>query len=53
MTEEEKLMEQYGITCERKTMYWYKGYKYEKLTDALNYAKIDTERERKSARSRM
>ena len=44
MTEEEvKLMERYGITCEQKTVYYYKGYKYERLDDALKYAKIHTE----------
>jgi hypothetical protein len=49
MTEEEnKLMEQHGITCERRTVYFYKGYKYEKLNDALSYANIETVRQRKS-----
>jgi hypothetical protein len=42
MTEEEKeLMNQYGITVEQKSVYTYKGYKYEHLKDALNYAKLD------------
>jgi hypothetical protein len=47
MTEEDqKLMEMYEITFEKKTVYYffYKGYKYEKLSDALNYAKIDKSR---------
>ena len=42
MTEEEKeLMKRYGITVEPKSVYSYKGYKYEHLKDALNYAKVD------------
>jgi len=47
MTEDnQKLMEQYQITFEQKTVYcfYYKGYKYEKLSDAVNYAKIQTAR---------
>lgn len=49
--EEEKLMEQHGITCKRRTVYFYKGYKYEKLKDALSYAAIETAREPKSVTS--
>jgi hypothetical protein len=42
MTEEEKeLMKRYDITVEQKSVYTYKGYKYEHLKDALNYAKLD------------
>jgi hypothetical protein len=47
MTEEDKrLTEKYGITFEKKTVYefFYKEYKYAKLSDALNYAKMDTAR---------
>jgi hypothetical protein len=40
MTEEEKeLTNRYGITATDKTVYHYKGYKYDRLQDALNYAK--------------
>jgi hypothetical protein len=43
MTEEEKdLAERYGIAVEHKSVYLYKGYKYERLEDALNYAKRDS-----------
>ena len=43
MTEEEKEpMERYGITVEQKSVYFYKGYKYDRLNDALNYAKMGT-----------
>lgn len=52
MSEEEKeLMERYGIAVEQKSVYFYKGYKYEHLKDALNYAKIDTSPRHESAAS--
>jgi hypothetical protein len=39
-TEEElKLMSQYGITHETKSVYFYMGYKYDKLKDAILYAR--------------
>ena len=42
MTEEEKeLMKRFGITVEQKSVYTNKGYKYEHLKDALNYATVD------------
>ncbi len=42
MTEEDNLlMEQYGITSQQKTVYLYKGHKYDSLKDAINFAKID------------
>ena len=42
MTEEEKkLMEQYGITSQQKTVYHYNGYNYDNIKDAIRYAKID------------
>lgn len=46
MTEEDKkLMQKYGITCEQRTVYFWKTYKYEKLDDAVNYAKLMVEKE--------
>jgi len=33
------LMAKYGITCEQKMVYFYKKHKYDKLEDAINYAK--------------
>lgn len=46
LTDEEKqLMEQYGISCERRTLYFFEGYKYEKLQDAIRYAKVISERD--------
>jgi hypothetical protein len=45
MTEENRtLMGQYGITSTSKMMYFYKQYRYEKLSDALHYAKGETKR---------
>jgi hypothetical protein len=44
-TEEElKLMTQYGITHEQKSVYFYQGYKYDKLTDAIRYARVSSAR---------
>ena len=44
MTEEQvELMERYGITFEQRTVFRYKDHKYERLEDALRYAKIHTE----------
>lgn len=46
MTEaEEKLMQQFGITVTQKRVYAYQGYTYERLADAVNYARIESERE--------
>jgi hypothetical protein len=45
MTEEEKkLMKQYAITSEEKTVYQYKGFKYDNFNDALVFAKIEMQR---------
>ena len=37
--EEQKLMVQYGITHEKKSVYFYQGHKYDKLSDAIRYAR--------------
>jgi len=37
--EELKLMEHLGITQEVKSVYLFQGYKYERLSDAIRYAK--------------
>ena len=45
MSEEDKtLMAQYDITSESRLIYSYKQHRYENLKDAVNFAKIDTER---------
>ena len=42
--EQKRLMEQYGIEAELKTIYHYKGHAYEQLEHAIRYAKIDAAR---------
>ena len=52
MTEQErKLMQQYAITSEEKTVYHYMHFKYDKLDDALVFAKIDTKRKKETVLS--
>ena len=34
------LMAQYGITAEDKVLFHYDGHRYERLADAVNYAKL-------------
>ena len=38
-SDEKKLMEEYGITAESKTIFHFDGHRYERLSDAVNYAK--------------
>ena len=42
--QDKKLMAEYDITRTVKTVYRYKDYRYERLSDALSYARIDTKR---------
>jgi hypothetical protein len=37
--EEKKMMAQFGITQEFKSVYFYEGHRYEKLSDAIGYAR--------------
>ena len=47
MTEKNKeLMNIYGITTEAKVVYLYKQHKYDNLSDAVSYAKIDMKNSR-------
>ena len=39
--EEQDLADRYGITAEEKTVFYLHGYKYDRLTDAVNYAKAN------------
>ena len=40
MTEEDKrTMDKYGVTCETKTIYHFEGHRYDRLSDAVDYAK--------------
>ncbi len=36
---DERLMAQYGITAETKALFHYDGYRYERLADAVNFAR--------------
>ena len=45
---DKSLMEYYGITAIQSTVFVYLGRKYDRLQDALNYAKIVTAREQSS-----
>ena len=37
---DESLMAKYGITTETKVLFYYEGYRYERLADAVNYARL-------------
>ena len=39
-----RLIEEFDITVLQKTVYQYKGHKYDNLKDAVNFAKIDMKR---------
>jgi hypothetical protein len=43
---DKRAMEAHGITCAPRMLYYYKEFRYERLDDALRYAKLDAERER-------
>jgi hypothetical protein len=49
--EQREQMQQYGVVQREKVQYAYLGYVYDRLTDALEYARIDTEREARRARA--
>ena len=38
-SEDQALIEKYGITVETMTIFHFAGYRYERLSDAVNYAK--------------
>ncbi len=42
--EEQKSMAEYGITHEKKSVYFYRGHKYDKLSDAIRYAREGLDR---------
>jgi hypothetical protein len=44
--DDEQTMDALGITCESKSVYHYKGFRYERLADAVRFAQSDTERRR-------
>lgn len=46
MTDDEiRWMAHFGITSEQKEIYRFRGKAYDRLQDAINYAKIVTDRE--------
>ena len=42
--EARELMAEYGITHEQKTVYFYRGHTYDKLSDAVRYARDGLDR---------
>jgi hypothetical protein len=48
MTEEEAELKRFDITFAQKNIYTYKGHNYEKLDEAVNYAKIENGRRQAS-----
>lgn len=42
--EEQKSMAEYGITHEKRSVYFYRGRKYDKLSDAIRYARDGLDR---------
>jgi hypothetical protein len=38
-------MEDHGITCGSEDVYYYKDFRYQRLADAVSYAKIDAARQ--------
>jgi len=38
-------MDDYSITCRSEDVYYYKDFTYQRLADAVRYAKIDTARQ--------
>lgn len=42
--DDRKLMQTFGITVARKSVYSYKEFRYEWLDDAVRYAEIDSRR---------
>ena len=54
MTEPEakRRMEHHGITTTQEAVYYYKGFRYGNLTDALGYAELVSSRANETARKR-
>ena len=52
MSEQDKtLMAEYGITSSPKTVYFYREFRYDRLSDALAYAKTDAKRIQEGSKS--
>ena len=39
MDEDERVMDEYEITSETKVIFHFEGHRYDRLSDAVNYAK--------------
>jgi hypothetical protein len=46
--EDKELMVKYNIKVEKRMAFYAQGYKYDKLDDAVRYARLSAERERES-----
>jgi hypothetical protein len=44
--DDEQTMDALGITYESKSVYHYKGFRYDRLADAVRYAQSDAKRRR-------
>jgi hypothetical protein len=49
--EELALMAYYGITSEQKVVYHYKQHRYQKIEDAINFARLDSSKSNYSLES--
>ena len=38
--DDQQLMVEYGITAETRIVFHFQGYRYERLDDAINYARV-------------
>ena len=38
--DDKRLMDEYGITSEAKEIFHFEGHRYDRLSDAMSYAKI-------------
>jgi hypothetical protein len=47
---DERTMEKYGITSETKVIFHFQGHRYDRLSDAVNYAKKQHEAPEPAAR---
>jgi len=46
MTKDDRqTMDDYSITCRSEDVYYYKDFRYQRLADAVRYAKIDSARQ--------
>jgi hypothetical protein len=41
---DKQAMDDHGITCKSKDIYYYKDFRYDRLADAIRYAEIDADR---------